>query len=185
MKWFLCEECGKFYREEVAEEMGMKCCGESSIKPDNGEPEPLCKKDFENIDYDVDFENIDYDEDFEDCEDDEDFEDYEDDEDDYDYRAMAREEKARNDRISKGLPLHSSGCSCATETDEWNGWECAVSGGACIYAYPSSKACARDYGEGPDAYDEDGNFISFEDEIEKGLDDSEDIDLEDSIEIDF
>lgn len=27
---------------------------------------------------------------------------------------------------------------------------CSVSGGACMYLYPDSKRCAREYGEGPD-----------------------------------
>lgn len=42
------------------------------------------------------------------------------------------------------------GCSYAIETDEYNGFECPVSGGACMYLYPDSKRCAREYGEGPD-----------------------------------
>lgn len=42
------------------------------------------------------------------------------------------------------------GCLCAIETDEYHGFECPVSGGACMYLYPDSKRCAREYGEGPD-----------------------------------
>lgn len=42
-------------------------------------------------------------------------------------------------------------CKCASVTDEYHGWECSVTGGACVYLIPDSKACARDYGEGPDA----------------------------------
>ena len=42
------------------------------------------------------------------------------------------------------------GCLCAIETDEYHGFECSVSGGACMYLYPDSKRCAREYGEGPD-----------------------------------
>lgn len=42
-------------------------------------------------------------------------------------------------------------CKCAYRTDEWHGWGCTVSGGECMYLHPDSKACARDYGEGPDA----------------------------------
>lgn len=41
-------------------------------------------------------------------------------------------------------------CKCAISTDEYHGWECDVSGGACMYFVPNSKACAVDYGEGPD-----------------------------------
>ena len=44
-------------------------------------------------------------------------------------------------------------CSCAKATDEYHGWECTVSGGACMFLYPNSKACAEMYGEGPDAED--------------------------------
>lgn len=44
-------------------------------------------------------------------------------------------------------------CSCAKATDEYHGWECTVSGGACEFIIPNSKACAEMYGEGPDAED--------------------------------
>ena len=44
-----------------------------------------------------------------------------------------------------------SGCSCASRTDEYNGWKCSVTDGACMFLYPNSKACAEIYGEGPDA----------------------------------
>lgn len=44
----------------------------------------------------------------------------------------------------------SRGCKCASfDLDE--GWKCSVSGNRCVYIIPDSKACARDYGEGPDA----------------------------------
>lgn len=42
-------------------------------------------------------------------------------------------------------------CKCAKPTDEWHGWECEISGGACMYLVPDSKRCAAEYGEGPDA----------------------------------
>lgn len=45
------------------------------------------------------------------------------------------------------------GCLCAIKTDEYHGFECSVSGGACMYLYPDSKRCAREYGEGPDVGD--------------------------------
>ena len=45
------------------------------------------------------------------------------------------------------------GCECASPTDEFHGWHCSVVDGACMYLMPDSKACARDYGEGPDAID--------------------------------
>ncbi len=42
-------------------------------------------------------------------------------------------------------------CKAAVKTDEWHGWECGVTGGACMYLSPNSKRCAEEYGEGPDA----------------------------------
>ncbi len=33
------------------------------------------------------------------------------------------------------------GCSYAIKTDEYHGFECSVSGGACMYLYPDSKRC--------------------------------------------
>lgn len=42
------------------------------------------------------------------------------------------------------------GCLCAIKTDEYHGFECSISGGACMYLYPDSKRCAREYGESPD-----------------------------------
>lgn len=42
-------------------------------------------------------------------------------------------------------------CKCAIETDEYQGWECSITGGACIFLISSSRACAEKYGEGPDA----------------------------------
>ena len=44
-------------------------------------------------------------------------------------------------------------CSCAKVTDEYHGWKCTVSGGACMFLHPNSKACAEMYGEGPDVED--------------------------------
>lgn len=42
-------------------------------------------------------------------------------------------------------------CDYAKRTDEFHGWACAVSGGACMFVVPDSKRCAAVYGEGPDA----------------------------------
>ncbi|MFL0197323.1 hypothetical protein ACJDU8_17410 [Clostridium sp. WILCCON 0269] len=39
-------------------------------------------------------------------------------------------------------------CSCARVTDEWHGWECTVTGGACEFLIPDSKLCAELFGEG-------------------------------------
>lgn len=55
-----------------------------------------------------------------------------------------------------------AGCSCAIRTDEYNGWECEVTGGACVYMFPCSKACARDYCEGPDAEGFEEEEVIFE-----------------------
>lgn len=45
-------------------------------------------------------------------------------------------------------------CKCATWDDD-EGYVCSVSGGCCMYMFPDSKQCAKDYGEGPDATDSD------------------------------
>ena len=42
-------------------------------------------------------------------------------------------------------------CDYAKRTNEFHGWACAVSGGACMFVVPDSKRCAAVYGEGPDA----------------------------------
>lgn len=41
-------------------------------------------------------------------------------------------------------------CKSAKRTDEYHGWECEVTGGACEFYIPNSKACAEMFGEGPD-----------------------------------
>lgn len=59
--------------------------------------------------------------------------------------------------------MKSAGCSCATVTDQWHGYECEVTGGACVFIRPNSKACAEIYGEGPDAYlDEKEQELTYE-----------------------
>ena len=56
-------------------------------------------------------------------------------------------------------------CKCAKRTDQWHGWECTITDGECMYLFPDSKACARDFGEGPDAdFGEDIEEV----EVEKG-----------------
>lgn len=42
-------------------------------------------------------------------------------------------------------------CKAARRTDEYHGWECEITEGACMFLCPDSKACAEMYGEGPDA----------------------------------
>ena len=50
-----------------------------------------------------------------------------------------------------------TGCKCAVATDEYHGWECSITGGACMFLFPNSKLCAEGYGEGPDSNMEDNN----------------------------
>lgn len=50
-------------------------------------------------------------------------------------------------------------CSAAYTTDEYHGYGCSITEGACMFLYPDSKACAEQYGEGPDA-----NFDESEEE---------------------
>ena len=42
-------------------------------------------------------------------------------------------------------------CEWAKRTDEFHGWACKATGGACMFVVPNSKRCAAVYGEGPDA----------------------------------
>lgn len=46
-------------------------------------------------------------------------------------------------------------CKAARATDEYHGWECEITGGACMFLIPNSKACAEKYGERPDAEETD------------------------------
>ena len=34
-------------------------------------------------------------------------------------------------------------CKAAKRTDEYHGWECEITGGACLLFYPDSKVCAE------------------------------------------
>lgn len=43
------------------------------------------------------------------------------------------------------------GCKCAHLDPDEGRYYCDVSGSQCMYLIPNSKACARDFGEGPDA----------------------------------
>jgi hypothetical protein len=45
-------------------------------------------------------------------------------------------------------------CTCAIRTDEYHGWKCKITDGACMFLCPDSKACAEEYGEGPDTQEE-------------------------------
>ena len=44
-----------------------------------------------------------------------------------------------------------AGCSCAVFESDEGRYVCEVSGDGCMYLIPDSKACAEDWGEGPDA----------------------------------
>ena len=39
------------------------------------------------------------------------------------------------------------GCICATATDEYHGWRCSITDGACLFLQPNQDACADEYGE--------------------------------------
>ncbi len=41
-------------------------------------------------------------------------------------------------------------CKCAKQTDEFHGWACTITDGACAFLLPDSRLCAAVYGEGPD-----------------------------------
>lgn len=47
-------------------------------------------------------------------------------------------------------------CTAAYHTDEWHGYGCSITEGACMFLFPDSKACAEKYGEGPDAVNSEG-----------------------------
>jgi hypothetical protein len=46
-------------------------------------------------------------------------------------------------------------CKCATFDEDTGRYECSVSGDGCMHMWPDSKRCAEDFGEGPDAEDEE------------------------------
>lgn len=46
-------------------------------------------------------------------------------------------------------------CKCATFDEDTGRYDCSVSGSECMYLLPDSKQCAKDYGEGPDADEEE------------------------------
>ena len=46
-------------------------------------------------------------------------------------------------------------CKAAYRTDEWHGYGCEITEGPCVFMYPDSKRCAKEYGEGPDVFSED------------------------------
>lgn len=44
-------------------------------------------------------------------------------------------------------------CRFAEVADEYHGWECSETGGACMFLYPDEKRCYEAYGEGPLAFE--------------------------------
>ena len=56
-------------------------------------------------------------------------------------------------------------CKCAIRTDEYHGWECSITEGACMFLHPDSRACADMHGEGPDAEQNEETEIDFEKEL--------------------
>lgn len=46
-------------------------------------------------------------------------------------------------------------CRCAIPTDEFHGWECSITGGACIFFYPDQQSCHEAYGDVGDPETED------------------------------
>lgn len=49
------------------------------------------------------------------------------------------------------MSVNNMGCECAEYDEDLGRYQCEVSGSECLYFIPDSKACARDYGEGPDS----------------------------------
>lgn len=56
-------------------------------------------------------------------------------------------------------------CKWAISTDEYHGWECSITEGACMFLHPDSRACADMYGESPDAQQNEEIEIEFEEEL--------------------
>lgn len=46
-------------------------------------------------------------------------------------------------------------CRFASRTDEYHGWKCSESDGACVFFVPNEQRCYDEYGEGPLAFKED------------------------------
>lgn len=48
-------------------------------------------------------------------------------------------------------------CKCAKYEADEGRYYCEVSGSGCMYMFPDSKRCAEEFGEGPNANEEDGD----------------------------
>lgn len=53
--------------------------------------------------------------------------------------------------------MAAGNCKAAYYTDGWHGYGygCSITEGACMFLFPDSKCCAQEYGEGPDAKEEE------------------------------
>ena len=59
-------------------------------------------------------------------------------------------------------------CKCAKYEEDENRYYCDVSGDMCMFMSPNSKACAEEYGEGPD--------VSTNEEIEVPFNEKQEFD---------
>lgn len=59
------------------------------------------------------------------------------------------------------MQMAAGKCKAVYHTDEWHGYGCSITEGACMFLYPDSKACAREYGEGPDADHEEDSAVDL------------------------
>ena len=48
-------------------------------------------------------------------------------------------------------------CRFASRTDEYHGWKCSETDGACAFFLPDENRCYAEYGEGPLAFEEESN----------------------------
>ena len=53
--------------------------------------------------------------------------------------------------LMEGKTMAAGKCKAAYHTDEWHGYGCSITEGACMFLFPDSRRCAQEYGEGPDA----------------------------------
>ena len=52
-------------------------------------------------------------------------------------------------------------CRFASSTDEYHGWECSETEGACMFFVPDEQRCFNEYGEGPLAFEEQDNDLVY------------------------
>ena len=49
-------------------------------------------------------------------------------------------------------------CECAKPIDEYHGWKCSITDGACLYLVPNQKECHQLYEDVPDPEEEYTNI---------------------------